>query len=81
MSVDELIMLRKLRKSKQGMDIDKLNRGEEKRRKHKEEGVQRYGLQKRDDDVDEYVLSWICQVDTSLTLPGSLKMRRSAPRG
>ncbi|ORX39980.1 hepatocellular carcinoma-associated antigen 59-domain-containing protein [Kockovaella imperatae] len=54
LSVDELIMLRKLRKSKQGIDLEKLNRGEHRHRKKNEDaGLQRYGLQTRDEDVDE----------------------------
>ena len=54
-------MLRKLRKGKQGIDLDKLNRGEERRRKKKDDGAggarnERYGLQTRkDEDVDECV--------------------------
>ena len=31
--IDDLILIRKLRKSKQGMDLERLNRGEEKGRK------------------------------------------------
>jgi hypothetical protein len=43
-NIDELIMLRKLRKAKPGIDLERLNRGEEKRRKQLE-ASERYGLQ------------------------------------
>ena len=55
-TVEELIMLRKLRKAKQGIDLEKLNRGEDRRRKKKDAGGEneRHGLQTRkDEDVDE----------------------------
>ncbi|AFR93368.1 hypothetical protein J008_01241 [Cryptococcus neoformans] len=48
-TVEELLMLKKLKKaqSRQGIDLEKLNRGEEKKRKgkKKEDAAEKYGLQ------------------------------------
>ena len=47
-NIEEMIMLRKLRKSKQGIDIEKLNRGEEKKKAKKAEpeiDLSKFGLQ------------------------------------
>lgn len=66
-SIEDLILLRKLRKAKQGIDLEKLNRGEEKRRKKKvvtdgngegdefEGAADKYGLQRQKggEDHDE----------------------------
>ena len=57
-NIEELILLRKLRKAKQGIDIEKLNRGEEKRKSKKKEpefDMSQYGLhhQKKKNDVPE----------------------------
>ena len=50
-------MLRKLRKAKQGIDLEKLNRGEDKKGKRKKDedpSLQGYGLQSRNnEEVDE----------------------------
>lgn len=55
-------MLRKLRRSKQGIDLERLNRGEDKKRKKKDGDVpEGFGLQKRakEGDKDEYVVLFV----------------------
>ncbi|ORY24970.1 hepatocellular carcinoma-associated antigen 59-domain-containing protein [Naematelia encephala] len=56
-NIEELILLRKLRKSKQGIDLERLNRGEERKSK-KSDASEQYGLQsvtgKKGDKDDEF---------------------------
>jgi hypothetical protein len=56
--MEELRLLRKLKKSKQGIDLEKLNRGEVKKnsKKKDQDEIQGYGLQgssRKDDGGDE----------------------------
>ncbi|KAK1924900.1 hepatocellular carcinoma-associated antigen 59-domain-containing protein [Papiliotrema laurentii] len=56
-SIEELILLRKLRKSKQGIDLEKLNRGEDKRKAKKKEpeiDMSKYGLHPSTKKTDEH---------------------------
>lgn len=58
LDMEELRLLRKLKKSKQGIDLEKLNRGEVKKnsKKKDQDEIQGYGLQgssRKDDGGDE----------------------------
>lgn len=53
-NIDELILLRKLRKSKQGIDLEKFNRGDKKGHKDDSDyGLHKARARKRDDEETE----------------------------
>ena len=58
-NIDELILLRKLRRSQPGIDIEKLNRGEDRRKGKKrdtDDAAEKYGMQTqraKEGDKDE----------------------------
>ena len=61
-NIEDLILLRKLRRSQPGIDLEKLNRGEERRtsKKRDENAAEKFGLQSqkaKGEEKDECVLT------------------------
>lgn len=77
-TVEEMILLRKLRRAKQGIEVEKLNKGEKSKRAPELGASEKYGLQstkKRQEGEDEWVHPSLISTAV-LRLEGSSRTKR-----